>query len=191
MKSKNQNWFTLIELVIAITILVVVSMMIFAPYSFYMNKWKVKYTNKEISQAIYEAKNMAVNWSATQTWNISVWLYFQNFQDSEWDNFSYDLLSFDHDVAELSINPSNGVLLEKHHLQPWIQIDNFDWENKWLIFFRSISGSWIMFKWDPLQKIAYTDWENEITIDYSFKWSSNSVLKNNLTYFQDTQIIDY
>jgi type II secretory pathway pseudopilin PulG len=188
MKSKNQNWFTLIELLIAITILLIMSMMTFAPYSFYMNKWKVKYTNKEISQAIYEAKNMAVNWSATQSWNISVWLYFEN----NWiEKFSYNLLSFEHDIWELSIQPVNGKLLEKHNLQPWIQIDSFAWDNKWLIFFRSITGSWIIFKWDPLLKVPYTESENEIVIEYSYKGSSNSVLQNSLTYFQDTQIIDY
>jgi len=188
MKLKNQHWFTLIELLVSITILVIISMMSFAPYSFYMNKAKVKYTNKEISQSIYEAKNMSVNWSASQSGNISVWLYFEN----NWINkFSYSLLSFEHDVSEIAITPSNGTLIEKRTLQPWVQIDNFDEANKWMIFFRSISWSGKVFKWDPLVEVPYTEEENEITIEYSYKWSSNSALKNSLKYFQDTQIVDY
>ena len=51
-------------------------MMAFAPYSFYLNKSKVKHTSKEISQIIYEAKNKAINGSATSTGNISIGIYF-------------------------------------------------------------------------------------------------------------------
>jgi hypothetical protein len=42
-------------------------MIAFAPYSFYLNKSKVKHTDKEISQSIYEAKNKAINGTATAT----------------------------------------------------------------------------------------------------------------------------
>jgi hypothetical protein len=47
-------------------------MIAFAPYSFYLNKSKVKHTDKEISQSIYEAKNKAINGSATSTGNVSI-----------------------------------------------------------------------------------------------------------------------
>jgi Tfp pilus assembly protein PilE len=46
---------------VAVTIFVLISLMAFAPYSYYINKSKVKQTGKEVSQLIYESKNMALN----------------------------------------------------------------------------------------------------------------------------------
>jgi hypothetical protein len=43
------------------TIFIIISVISFAPYAFYMNKAKIQHTDKELSQIIYEAKNMAVN----------------------------------------------------------------------------------------------------------------------------------
>jgi hypothetical protein len=33
----------------------------YTPYNYYMNKAKVKSASREISQALYEARNMAIN----------------------------------------------------------------------------------------------------------------------------------
>jgi prepilin-type N-terminal cleavage/methylation domain-containing protein len=53
--------FTLIELMIAITIIVILTMASYAPYTYYQNKAKLKVTSREISQLLYEARNMAIN----------------------------------------------------------------------------------------------------------------------------------
>jgi len=46
--------FTLIELMIAITIVVILTMATYAPYNYYQNKAKLKVTTREISQILYE-----------------------------------------------------------------------------------------------------------------------------------------
>ena len=187
MKNINNQWFTLIELIIVITIIVIISLIAFAPYAFYMNKAKVKYTNKELSQAIYEAKNMAKNGSIKTSSNISVWLYF----DGDNSKNNYYLYSFPYDINTIWLSLSDGQLIQKYNLQPGIQIDKFNWEDKGkgLILFRAISGSWYVFKWNNLDLIDRSN--NVIEIDYSYKWSTQPGLKNSLIYFQDTQIIDY
>jgi len=53
--------FTLIELMIAIVIMVILTMTAYAPYNYYQNKAKLKVTAREISQLLYESRNMAVN----------------------------------------------------------------------------------------------------------------------------------
>jgi prepilin-type N-terminal cleavage/methylation domain-containing protein len=53
--------FTLIELMITITIIVVLTMMTYAPYNYYQNKAKLKITLRQVSQLLYESRNMAVN----------------------------------------------------------------------------------------------------------------------------------
>lgn len=187
MKRINKTGFTLIELIVVMTIIVVISLMAFAPYAFYMNKAKVQYTNKELSQIIYEAKNMARNWSAESLSNVSVWVYFDPVNAKN----SYELYTFPHDLDTNSLNMSDGTLLQKYILQPGIQLDKFHWDTdkKWVIFFQSISGSGKVYKGNSLQKVDPS--ENKIRINYSYKWSQNPALSNSLEYFQDTQIIDY
>lgn len=182
MNIKNKSWYSLIELIIAITIFVIISLIVFAPYGFYMNKAKVKHTNKELSQAIYEAKNMAINGTTTSSWNVSIWIYIE-------DN-SYSLYSFDHNILPSNINLSNWYLIEKRMLQPWIHIDEFQWEDQGIIFFRSITATGLVFKWNNFDLVDALN-QNEIYIKYSYKWADNPSLKNTLQYYQDTQIVDY
>jgi hypothetical protein len=152
-----------------------------------MNKAKVQYTNKELSQVIYEAKNMARNWSAQLSSNVSVGIYF----DTENTPNSYELYTFSHELDTDSLDLSDGTLLQKYILQPGIQLDTFHWntDEKWVIFFTSISWSWKIYKGNLLQIVDPS--ENKIRINYSYKWSQNPALANSLVYFQDTQIIDY
>jgi hypothetical protein len=61
-----------------------------------------------------------------------------------------------------------------------------------MIFFRSISGSWIVFSWDSNNFIPVDPTvTNEINLDFSYKWASYGLLQWNIKYFQDTQIVDY
>jgi prepilin-type N-terminal cleavage/methylation domain-containing protein len=53
--------FTLIELIITITIVAILTMLSYAPYNYYQNKSKLKITTREISQLLYESRNIAVN----------------------------------------------------------------------------------------------------------------------------------
>ena len=53
--------FTLIELIISITIVVILTVTSYAPYSYYQNKAKLKITTREISQLLYDSRNMAMN----------------------------------------------------------------------------------------------------------------------------------
>ena len=185
----NRSWFSLIELIIVMTIFIIISLISFAPYAFYMNKAKIQHTDKELSQIIYEAKNMAVNWSTTSSWNTSIWI---SINSTTWNNSSYELWSYKHDVLESDILSFNWNLIQRYILQPWVEFDNFDWEDKWIIFFRSISWTGIVFKWNwSYNKVAFTQWENEIEIGYSYKWAEEDALSNTLSYFQDTQIVDY
>lgn len=180
----RKKWFTLIELIVAISILFLFSMMIFAPYSFYLNKSKIKHTSKEISQVIYEAKNKAKNGSANSSWNLSIGIYF----DATWEaKYSYKLLSFPHNIIESVISLQEWTLIEESMLQPWIQIESIWWENKGILFFRSITGSGLVLTWESLSVNS----NNEITLEYSYKWASYWLLYWILRYFQDTQIVDY
>jgi len=57
----KKGGFTLVELIVTITIIIILSLMTYLPYSHYQNKAKLKLASREISQSFYEAKNMAIS----------------------------------------------------------------------------------------------------------------------------------
>jgi prepilin-type N-terminal cleavage/methylation domain-containing protein len=58
---KNNKAFTLLELIVVITIFGIMLLATYIPYSYYQTKAKVKMAVKDISQNIYESRNMAIN----------------------------------------------------------------------------------------------------------------------------------
>jgi len=53
--------FTLIELMVVITIMFILSMMIYAPYQHYQTKQKVRNSAKVVTQTLQQARNLAIN----------------------------------------------------------------------------------------------------------------------------------
>lgn len=187
MKYSQNSAFTLIEMIIAITIVVLMSIMAFAPYSYYLNKSKVKHTQKEVSQLIYEAKNMALNGIVWVDKNISVWVYF----DIN-DNSRVELLSFPYDLSfwnltQTKISDAQSIEpIATLTLQPGIQFEEMWWESKWIIYFQAISASWWVKTWESFT--SYT-WDTQLV--FSYKWANNGPLRQSIQYIQDTQIVDY
>lgn len=163
--------------------------MAFAPYSYYINKAKVKQTGKEVSQLIYEAKNMALNGIIWETSNLSVGVYF----DTTWDDV-VEVIAFDHDISPSDINPTlvsnalSGSGITQLRLQPWIQLENIYSENKWLIYFQSINWSGWVYLGNNFDKLP---WETNVDIEFSYKGSNASTLRKTVQYIQETQIVDY
>ena len=53
--------FTLIELMVVISIIILISVSFYSPYGFHQKKVSLKMGAKEISQSLAEARNMAIN----------------------------------------------------------------------------------------------------------------------------------
>ena len=72
-----KSWgFTLIELIIVISIVWIMMIMAYAPYNIFQRKAEVKIASKSIAKTINESRNMAIHWALSGSWNISVWVYF-------------------------------------------------------------------------------------------------------------------
>ena len=115
--------FTLIELMIAITIVAVLTMASYAPYNYYQNKAKLKVTSREISQVIYESRNMAINGAVWSSSNVSIWVYFDT--STLWNN-TIQVFSYPYNILDNNINHLETVdtkLLKTLTLKKWIQID--------------------------------------------------------------------
>lgn len=186
---KNRKWFTLIELIISITIIVLLTMSTYIPYSYYQNKAKLKITSREITQALYEARNMAINWSINNIWNVSIWVYFDTSISSlnEIKIYSY---TFDIETNQISIIEWwNVELIKTIKLQNWIQLENITSKDNVLFYFESITWKLISYTWNSWIKTPILD--NVMPITFSYKWSTSPNLRKTINYFTNTNIIDY
>ncbi len=186
----NKKAFTLIELMISISIIVLLTIVVYAPYNFYANKARLKIAWKEIAQTIYEARNMAIYWlTNSYTWsNSSIWVYFDNSSLNK-NKISVYSYKYDYSWKKDDFSDPSVKLLKEVSLQKWIQIDNVEWKDKFLFFFQAISGSW-SFYYDDSWNLKDFAWK-EIKINLSYKWATQNILKNTVTYYTNTNIIDY
>ena len=182
--------FTLIELIITITIVAILTMLSYAPYNYYQNKSKLKITTREISQLLYESRNIAVNWAIWSSKNISVWVYIDTSLSS---NNEIKVFSYPYDILEWNITNTelwDVKLLNKLILREGIQIDDIDWNNNFLFMFNAIDWKLKYYKWNWLTKTLLPD-DDKISISFSYKWSTSLALKRTINYFTNTNIIDY
>ncbi|QFR38764.1 hypothetical protein A9Q91_00835 [Candidatus Gracilibacteria bacterium 28_42_T64] len=191
MNKGKQDGFTVVELIIAITIFFMLSMASFVPYNYYVNKAKLKTTVKEISQSIYEARNMAINGVISSTGNVSIGIYFDN---SEEENNKIHFLSYPYSFTGVDISTSGSEIesIKTLVLQPGMQIDSIHGNENGLFFFQAISGSSEYFYWESgIRKDILTAGEDTIDISISYKGSTTRNLQKNITYYIKTNIIDY
>ena len=182
--NKINKWFTLVELMIVFTIIILLSISIYAPYNFYSNKAKLKVAKSEIAKTIYEARNMAIYWLDDWSSNKSVWVYF----DKNNSKNSIKLYSYPYNYSWTKNNFSSASvkLIKEIKLQPWIQIDKIWWKDKALFYFQSISWTWTYYYGNPLTEFSNT----KIGIEFFYKnWWEN--LKSKIEYYTKTNIVDY
>jgi prepilin-type N-terminal cleavage/methylation domain-containing protein len=182
--------FTLIELMVSISILTILTMASYAPYSYFQNKSKLKIATREISQVLYEWRNMAVNWSVQDSWNVSIWVYFDS-RDTEKNKVK--IFSYPHDIGILDINRVEWwsiKLLKTLVLKNGVEIDNIGWRDNLLFFYDSITWNLTYYNWGGWLRNTVSG-EDIISINISYKNSTSENLKRNIKYFTSTNIIDY
>lgn len=67
--------FTLIELIVVITIIGIISLSVYMPYSHHQKKTLLHQASKELSQSLSEARNLAVHGRASGSGNLHIGLY--------------------------------------------------------------------------------------------------------------------
>jgi len=189
MKFLNKKAFSLIELVVSMTIFFLMVMVSYVPYNFYMNKLKVKTTIKEISQILYETRNMAVNWISDWT-NKSIWLWIDLWvNDNVLKLYSYP---FSFTWSQIINQETPDIkLIKTYSLTKWMGIKKIAWKDNILFYFDAITWNWKYFFWDSswIRNDINLD---EIEINFSYKNAlETSPLFWKLKYFTKTNIVDY
>ncbi len=173
---KNKKWFTLIELMIVISIMWIMMMMVYAPYNYFQKKAEIRIAAKEISKTLSESRNLAIHWTSSGWINQSIWVYFDKNNKNIIKIFSYDYN-----------NKNNKSLLKEIKIQQNIQIDKVAWSDKALFYYDSITWNWSFYEDEAFINIIS---DNIIKIDFSYKWATNN-LKKTLDYYTKTYISDY
>lgn len=169
--------FTLIELVVVITIIGIISVSTYIPYSHHQKKVLLKQWAREISQSLRDARSLAINGYNTWSGNVNIGLFFA----SGATNIQYFKYGFE-DILTLGDIPSSTPYREKF-LPKGIQIDSVDGASQDTLFtYTAISWTW------AINGISGT-WA--INIQISYKWSTDSVLQKTITYFRESYISDY
>lgn len=207
---RDKKWFTLIELIISITIFLILVVSSYMPYAYYQNKAKLKIATKEISQWIYEARKLSINGymintGSTSTWvvNASIWIYLDSENNNEMRIFSfpYSMTGSDINIADIEDitevwGKKNNIELVKQILFPrWIQIsdlssDSDDYQNI-IIIYEAISWSWIYLydNWSALAPLSDNN-SIDIWISYGDNDKDSSMYKT-INYYKNTHIVNY
>lgn len=188
MNFLNKKWFTLVELIFAITIFMIATWAVYMNFSYYQNKMNVKLSSKDISQALYNARNLAINWLDSSSWNLSVWVYFDK---SVSDRLSFFTYPYDLDInaADL-LNTSEKKLFKEIRFYQWVQLNNVEGKDKFMFLFQAITWSWAYYYWDSTPWKKLLSWD-EINISIWFKWTTAPSLSKNIKYITKTNIVDY
>jgi hypothetical protein len=125
--------------------------------------------------------------------NMSIWLYITT---EDWKNNKVILFSYPYDIPEEEINiNSDTSIIKTNILQEWIKINNLSSNdlsyNNLLFFYRAINWEIKIFTLlsDSWQKDEINN--DEISIIFSYMNATTSSLQKRLTYFKNTNIIDY
>ena len=190
---RDKKAFTLIELIVSISILVIVMMFSYAPYNLYQNRVKVKLATREVAQSLYEAKNMAISWvkwknnsddSKQEFKNKSVWVFLtsEETKDSKINFYYYDYNISDSEIVFPSKEPD-----AERQIQDWVTMTWFSvWERDYsslLLFYESVT-----WKVDITENGKNDD---TVKIKFTYKKATTGFLQKEIKYYLKTNIVDY
>ena len=178
---KNKNWFTLIELMISMTIFFIIVVMSYANYAYFQNIAKVKIALKEISQSINEARNLAISWYDKSSVNQSIWVLFDLSDNNSIKFYSYNYNSW--------ITLDDNYVFKTKKIQDWVWINDISWKTKVMIYFSAILAKPEIYYFESDVKNDFTT--DQLDFKISYKDAKSWPLTRTLKYIKNTNVVDY
>ncbi len=165
--------FTLIELMIVITIISIISLATYFPYAHHQKKTLIKQAAREVTQSLLDARNLAIHGLDTGSGNLNVWLYFASWATQ----LDYVVSTWSLDIVSLPW----AYKIKK--LPRGIVVSSIDGGTGDRLFsFDSITGS---------GSISWSLTSDTVSILLSYRWTSSPVLQKEITYYTKSYISDY
>lgn len=132
--STSRSAFTLLEIMVVITIMSIMMMAVYMPYAHHQKKTLLRQAAREVSQSLSDARNFAIHGLDTGSGNLSIGLYFPD-TATEIQYFAYPF------AETLDINNLNPEYLYKTKKLPQgTQIENIgSTDGPYLFEFQAIS----------------------------------------------------
>ncbi len=170
---KKSTAFTLIELMVVMTIMSIVMFASYLPYAHHQKKTLLKQASREISQSLSDARNLAIHGLDTGSGNLTVWLYVAS-GATELAYYAYP-----YEQAFNITNLEEEYLLKTKKLPKGIRIDTIgSVSGEYLFIFQAISGSG-------------SSSETVLPIRVSYQWSPDAILQKEILYYPRSYISDY
>lgn len=188
-RNNTKSAYTLIELIVVISIIMFLTVMTYVPYNFYSNKEKVRLWAKEISQTLSEARNMAINWLSNSNSNLKIWIYFDKNTGNKIRYLSYPY-SFSGTYKVEEDLTQNIRLIKEKQIPEFISINKINDKENMLFLYDSITWDISLKTINSWLAQTYTStWILEI--NFWFKWADSGPLTKTVKYNTKTFITDY
>ncbi len=191
--ERGYNWkkaFSLMEIMVVITIMAIVSIFTYAPYMLYKNKAWVNVVVKEIAQDLYLARSMAINWisawTGTTNKNLSVWLYLEAWK---WKKIKF--LWYKKWATKNEISGSWIIEIKTNIIENSIQINSINSSSWALFFFNAITWNPEIYLGKDESHLVKDTTNSDFTINVSYKGTSQDILSKEIEYNKNTFVIDY
>ena len=143
MNPTNKKAFTIIELLIVITIIAILTMLTFVPYNFYSNVWKVRISKEIINQMVNEASlNANSVEDKTTKKNLNLWIKLKE------GSGTIDIVSYPYDFTGSLFD--GWELFKQVNLEDWVNVNkiSFSWsaQDEALIFFKAPDWEMTIYK---------------------------------------------
>lgn len=172
--KNTYSGFTLIELMIVITIVWIISLATYLPYAHHQKKVAIKQAAREISQSLSQARNLAIHGLDVWDGNVNVALYFASWATQ---------IDYYTSTGALNIGALPSDTYRQKQLPQWVQVDSIGGiGGERLFVFDSISGS---------GSISGEIVPDEVEIQISYQWATNSILQRVIKYYRKSYISDY
>ena len=179
MQQFSRKWFTLIELMVVVTIVSIISLATYIPYSHHQKKILLRQASREISQSLSDVRNLALNGLDIGEGNVNIGLYIEE----NATQLVYYASTGSLDIGSLS---SEDIYKTKK-LPQGIQVDKVAWYSQGsLFYFTAVFASGSL-----MQKDAANFTGNSIDIQISYKGADSPILQKNITYYAQSNISDY
>lgn len=204
---KNNKGFTLMELLISITIFATLVVTSYIPYSYHQSKSKVKIWSKTISQVITESRALSISglerFSENSSWtdelrNVSVWAFFK-----KWEG-DISILSYPHDINDANLRAfpyeDYDISDEKTLRMPIkVEVSEVNWKESWvdktseniLVIFKAIKGIPQFYIEDTAWVLTEVTPDNDLEIIIWINSKNTWVMSAKITFNKNTGLIDY
>jgi len=172
---------------VVISILAVMAMLSYTGYLTQQQIVRVRLGVKEVSQAIHEARNMAINGyvnNPTEQKNQSVGIYFKK------DENVLKFYGYDYDCPTCPIL-EDAYLISERPLQKGVLLGEISGKENTMLFFSAISGEKKFYTFSGTSSTKIEPIPEKMELSVSYKNISVAPFFRKMTYFPKTNVVDY